>query len=110
LVLSSAAQDMGIILAQGMGIMDHRLPTAIPLLYMATPLRPMAMGILITDRGTIPDTDTAVIMAGEAMVTVVMGIGGRSVQVCSLTRARPERGTGGPLVVERRGDKFERIR
>jgi hypothetical protein len=57
---------MGIILAQGMGIMDHRLPTAIPLLYMATPLRPMAMGILITDRGTIPDTGSMVITVEEA--------------------------------------------
>jgi len=71
---------MGIIVARGMGIMDHRL-------LMATPLRPMAMGILITDRGTMPDTDTAVIMAGEGMVTVVMDTGGRSVQVYSHPRA-----------------------
>ena len=55
-----------------MGI-HQQLPTPTPRLAMPTPLQPMGMGILLTDRGTI----TMVILAEEAMVTVVMGIGGK---------------------------------
>lgn len=42
---------------------------------MDTPLRPMGMGIgiLITDRGTIPTTDTVVIMDPDIMVTMDVG-------------------------------------
>ena len=74
LVLSSAAQGMGIVVAQGMGI-RRQLPTAIHRLHMVTQLRPT--GIPITDRGTIPATGTVVIMAEGATGTVVMGVGGK---------------------------------
>lgn len=55
--------------------MDHRLHTVTPRLHMDTPLRPMGMGIgiLITDRGTIPTTDTVVIMDPDIMVTMDVG-------------------------------------
>jgi len=86
LVLSSAAQGMGIIVAQGMGIMDHQLPTATPSLPTVTPLRSMGMGTLITDRGTIPATGTLVITVEGAITDTA----GRSGQACSLTRARPQ--------------------
>ena len=50
-----------------MGIMDHLLPTPTPRLHMLTPLRPMGIGILITDRGTTPATGTVVIMGPEIL-------------------------------------------
>jgi hypothetical protein len=67
-----------------MGIMDHQLPTATPRLHMVTPLRPMGMGILLTDRGTIP---AATGTMGITLEGAIMDTGGRSGQVCSLTRA-----------------------
>ena len=60
-----------------MDIMDHLLPTATPHLHMLTPLRPMGIGILITDRATIPATGTVVIMVEGAMLIAVMDIIGK---------------------------------
>ena len=60
-----------------MDIMDHLLPTATPHLHMLTALRPMGIGILITDLGTIPATGTVVIMVEGAMLIAVMDIIGR---------------------------------
>jgi hypothetical protein len=48
-----------------------------PRLHMVTPLRSTGMGIPITDLRTIQATGTVVIMVEGAMVTVVMGIGGK---------------------------------
>ena len=56
-----------------MGIMDHKLPTATPRLYIVMPLRPM--GSLITDRGTPATGIMALTLEGAIMVT-----GGRSGQ------------------------------
>jgi hypothetical protein len=53
---------------------------ATPTEHMATPLRLMGMGILITDRGTIPATGTMVITVEGA----IMDTGGRSGQARSL--------------------------
>jgi hypothetical protein len=39
---------------------------------MVTPLRPTGIGILITDRGTIPATGTVVTMGEEDILTVVV--------------------------------------
>ena len=50
-----------------MGIMDHEL-------HMVTPLRPMGMRTLITDRGTIPATYIMVITVEGA----IMDTAGRS--------------------------------
>jgi hypothetical protein len=55
-----------------MGIMDHQLTTDTPGLHMVTPLRPTGIGILITDRGTIPATGTVVTMGEEDILTVVV--------------------------------------
>jgi len=51
-----------------MDIMEHQ-PT------MVTPLRPMAIGILITDRGTIQATGTVATMGPDIMIP--MDIGGK---------------------------------
>jgi hypothetical protein len=62
---------------------DMATPTehmATPTEHMATPLRLMGMGILITDRGTIPATGTMVITVEGA----IMDTGGRSGQARSL--------------------------
>jgi len=53
---------------------------ATPTEHMATQLRLMGMGILITDRGTIPATGTMVITVEGA----IMDTGGRSGQARSL--------------------------
>ena len=53
---------------------------ATPTEHMATPLRLTGMGILITDRGTIPATGTMVITVEGA----IMDTGGRSGQARSL--------------------------
>jgi hypothetical protein len=55
--------------------MDHLLPTPTPRPHMLTHLRPMDIGILITDRDTIPATGTVVIMDPDIMVT--MDVGGK---------------------------------
>jgi len=60
-------------LPQGMGIMDHLLHMPTLRLHMLTPLRPMGIGILITDRGTILATGTVVIMDPDIMVTTDVG-------------------------------------
>ena len=61
-----------------MGIMDHLLPMPTLRLHMLTPLRPMGIGILITDPGTTPATGTVVIMGEEDILTaVVMDIRGK---------------------------------
>lgn len=52
--------------AQGMGIMDHRLPTPTRRLHTLTPLRPIGIGIILTDRDTIL-TGTVVIMDPDIM-------------------------------------------
>ena len=57
--------------------MVHLLPTATPHLHMLTALRPMGIDTLITDLGTIPATDTVVIMVEGAMLIAVMDIIGR---------------------------------
>ncbi|HUJ90164.1 MAG TPA: hypothetical protein VLX12_08220, partial [Syntrophorhabdales bacterium] len=59
----------------------HHPPMATPRLHMVTPLRFMGMRILITGRGTIPATDTVVIMVEGAMVTVDIGIGSSQTMV-----------------------------
>lgn len=74
--------------ARGTGILDHQLPTAIPRLRTVTQLRPM--GIPITDRGTILRAMGTVVITREEAVT---DAGGRSGQVPSLARARPEGST-----------------
>ena len=51
------------------------MPMPTPRLHMLTPLRPMGIGILITDRGTTPATGTVVIMDPDIMVT--MDVGGK---------------------------------
>ena len=56
-----------------MGIMDHLLPMPTLRLHMLTPLRPMGIGTLITDRGTILATGTVVIMDPDIMVTTDVG-------------------------------------
>ena len=58
-----------------MGIIDHQPTTDTPDLHMVTPLRPMGIGILITDRSTIPATGTVVFMDPDIMVT--MDVGGK---------------------------------
>ena len=60
-----------------MDIMEHQLPTATPHLHMLTALRPMGIGILITDRPPIPATGTVVIMVEGAMLIAVMDIIGK---------------------------------
>jgi hypothetical protein len=49
-----------------MGIMDHRLPTPTRRLHTLTPLRPIGIGIILTDRDTIL-TGTVVIMDPDIM-------------------------------------------
>jgi hypothetical protein len=58
-----------------MDIMEHQPTMDTPGLHMVTPLRPMVIGILITDRGTIPATGTVVTMGPDIMVP--MDIGGK---------------------------------
>ena len=60
-----------------MGIMDHQPTTDTPDLRMVIPLRPTDIGILITDRVTIPATGTVVIMVEGAMLIAVMDIIGK---------------------------------
>jgi hypothetical protein len=62
-----------------MGIMDHQPTTDTPDPHMVTPLRPTGIGILITDRGTIPVTGTVVTMGEEDILTavVIMDIRGK---------------------------------
>jgi hypothetical protein len=60
-----------------MDIMEHQLPTATPHLHMLTALRPMVIGILITDRAPIPATGTVVIMVEGTMLIAVMDIIGK---------------------------------
>lgn len=49
--------------------MVHRLATPTRLLHTIIPLQPMGIGILITDHGTTPITDTVGIMNHGIMVT-----------------------------------------
>ena len=63
---------MPLLRARLMGI-HHQLPMSTPRPSMAIPLRPMGMGILITDRGTILATGTVVIMDPDIMVTTDVG-------------------------------------
>ena len=56
----------------GMGIMDRQPTTDTPDLHMVTPPRPTGIGILITDRGTIPVTGTVVTMEEEYILTAVV--------------------------------------
>ena len=62
-----------------MGIMDHQPTTDTPGLHMVTPLRSTGIGILITDRGTIPAMGTVVTMGEEDILTaaVIMDIRGK---------------------------------
>ena len=53
------------------------LPTATPRLHMLTALRPMGIGILITDRGTIPATGTVVIMVKRLFIAVTTDVVGK---------------------------------
>jgi hypothetical protein len=62
--------------------MGHLLPTPTPRPHTLTPLRPMGIGILITDRGTIPATGTVVIMDPDMVIMdpdimVTMDVGGK---------------------------------
>jgi hypothetical protein len=62
-------------------MVTSHLPMVTSHLPMVTPLRPMRMGILTTDRGTIPATGTMVITVEGAITDT----DGRSGQTCSLT-------------------------
>ncbi|MGD9578141.1 MAG: hypothetical protein AB7Y74_07805 [Syntrophorhabdus sp.] len=59
--------------AQGMLIMVDQLATPTLLLHTITPLQPMGIVILITDRDTIHTTDTVGIMDPDIMVTIDIG-------------------------------------
>jgi hypothetical protein len=63
--------------------MGHLLPTPTPRPHTLTPLRPMGIGILITDRGTIPATGTVVIMDPDIMVTTDVGGKKSTVRCCN---------------------------
>jgi len=80
LVVISAVDGTEVTAVDGTGEAVTGEDMATPTEHMATPLRLMGMGILITDRGTIPATGTMVITVEGA----IMDTGGRSGQARSL--------------------------